>query len=161
MRQKLASFRSCRAPGLTPTPFRRGRSTRKTSQDFGFDGRARRNGLSSKFSETRFPSLARPHGLSSEQQLNCAKRPLTSKKSLNCILKTRGAECGNPQLAFEMAASLTTLICRLSHPSSLIHVLPILNDAIRSLGEPPFVLSRFFQRDDGEVFHPRDRLMPP
>ena len=45
---------------LTPTPFRRDASTPKTSQDFGLGGRARKTGLSSRYSEARFPSLVPP-----------------------------------------------------------------------------------------------------
>ena len=60
VRQRLASFCSCRHPVSPRHPFDGTASTRKTSQDFGLKRRARRNGLSSRYSETRFPSLDPP-----------------------------------------------------------------------------------------------------
>ena len=60
VRQRLASFCSCRHPVSPRHPFDGTASTRKTSQDFGLDGRAGRNGLSSRCSETRFPPLDPP-----------------------------------------------------------------------------------------------------
>jgi len=63
MKQKCAKDLRAFAPAAIPShpdTLSTGRSTRKTSQDFGLDGRAGRNGLSSRYSETRFPPLDPP-----------------------------------------------------------------------------------------------------
>jgi hypothetical protein len=63
MKQKRAKDLRAFAPAAIPShpnTLSTGRSTRKTSQDFGLEGRARRNGLSSRYSETRFPPLDPP-----------------------------------------------------------------------------------------------------
>ena len=58
-----ALLTALRVSRLAPfTPFGGNPSLRKTSQDFGRSGRARRTGLSSRYSETRFTSLIRPDG---------------------------------------------------------------------------------------------------